>query len=492
MLYMNCFSFLLTHVEDSTMAATVNLELDPIFLKALGFLHSKSKDSAEKLKALLDESLARGTDSSYRPSQKEDLSLEKEHLFLRKEVEQPKVSVTKPIKQEPKASSSLPSGNNNGKPTTSEKVKKETEKRSADKTKGDPAEGADAPKKPRVEKQEARSSPITVQTSKDLSMPDLSSFEETSADDFAMEMGLACVVCRQMTVTFVNQLVECQECHNLYHQDCHKPQVTDKEVNDPRLVWYCARCTRQMKRMAQKTQKPPQKPAPAVVSVAPALKDPLVKKPEIKLKPETPPAFLAFKRTEVKTSAAVSGNSASTSVSSSATSGLTGWAAFAAKTSSANPSTAKLGSTAQSASGKPAASSNNQKPVGLSGLATSKTGLGSKIASANNSANPVQLKPPPPLTLGKTTLSRSVSSDNVSKAGLPSPSSAAPSPSSQGGGNGGSGTAGTSAGSAGKAAADSGNQSASLKGPTSQESQLNAMKRLQMVKKKAAQKKLKK
>lgn len=52
------------------MAATVNLELDPIFLKALGFLHSKSKDSAEKLKALLDESLARGTDSSYRPSQK--------------------------------------------------------------------------------------------------------------------------------------------------------------------------------------------------------------------------------------------------------------------------------------------------------------------------------------------------------------------------------------------------------------------------------------
>ncbi|NWR72523.1 INT12 protein, partial [Centropus bengalensis] len=463
------------------MAATVNLELDPIFLKALGFLHSKSKDSAEKLKALLDESLARGTDSNYRPSQKE--------------VEQPKVSVTKPIssKQEPKASPSLPSGNNNGKPTASEKVKKETEKRSADKMKGDTtAEAADAPKKPRLEKQEAHSSPITVQTSKDLSMPDLSSFEETSADDFAMEMGLACVVCRQMTVISGNQLVECQECHNLYHQDCHKPQVTDKEANDPRLVWYCARCTRQMKRMAQKTQKPPQKPAPAVVSVAPAVKDPLVKKPETKLKPETPPTFLAFKRTEVKTSAAISGNSASTSVSSSATSGLTGWAAFAAKTSSANPSTAKLGSTAQSTSGKPAASSNNQKPVGLSGLATSKTGLGSKIA-ANNSTSPVQLKPPPPLTLGKPTLSRSVSSDNVSKVGLPSPSSAAPSTSSQlSGGNGNSGTAGNSGGSTSKAMTDSGNQPASLKGPTSQESQLNAMKRLQMVKKKAAQKKLKK
>lgn len=52
------------------MAATVNLELDPVFLKALGFLHSKSKDSAEKLKALLDESLSRGIDSCYRPQQK--------------------------------------------------------------------------------------------------------------------------------------------------------------------------------------------------------------------------------------------------------------------------------------------------------------------------------------------------------------------------------------------------------------------------------------
>lgn len=52
------------------MAGTVSLELDPIFLKGLGYLHSKSKDSAEKLKALLDESLARGSDSIYRTSLK--------------------------------------------------------------------------------------------------------------------------------------------------------------------------------------------------------------------------------------------------------------------------------------------------------------------------------------------------------------------------------------------------------------------------------------
>lgn len=52
------------------MAGPVSLELDPIFLKGLSYLHSKSKDSAEKLKALLDESLARGSDSSYRSLQK--------------------------------------------------------------------------------------------------------------------------------------------------------------------------------------------------------------------------------------------------------------------------------------------------------------------------------------------------------------------------------------------------------------------------------------
>ena len=53
---------------------------------------------------------------------------------------------------------------------------------------------------------------------------------------------------------------------------------------------------------AQKTQKPPQKPAAAVTSVTPVVKDPLVKKPEIKLKTETAGSFQAFKRTEVKVS----------------------------------------------------------------------------------------------------------------------------------------------------------------------------------------------
>ena len=56
----------------------------------------------------------------------------------------------------------------------------------------------DPPKKPRLEKQENRASPVTVQTSKDL-LPNINDYDETNADDFAMEMGLACVVCRYIS-----------------------------------------------------------------------------------------------------------------------------------------------------------------------------------------------------------------------------------------------------------------------------------------------------
>ncbi|XP_075056961.1 integrator complex subunit 12 [Mixophyes fleayi] len=464
------------------MAAVINTELDPVFLKALGYLHSKSKDSADKLKALLDESLCKGLDAGYRPPQKD--------------MDQLKVTLPKP-KPDVKVSISAPASSILSKPLPTEKVKKEAEKRSSDKMKVDISDPVELPKKPRLEKPEARSSPVTVQISKDIPIPDLSNFDETSADDFAMEMGLACVVCRQMTVFSGNQLVECQECHNLYHQDCHKPQVTDKDVNDPRLVWYCARCTRQMKRMAQKNQKPSQKPAPSTASIAmPVVKDPSIIKPELKPKTDSANTFLAFKRTEVKVSAAASGNSSTSGASSSALSGLTGWAAFGAKTASAAPVTSKLGSAVQTGSGKPPTlSAASQKPLGLSGIVPLKTGSTSKLGSGSSGTSSISLKPLPPLILGKTSLSRSMSSDNVSKTGLPSPSigSSGGSIGSQlSNSNGGGNSAGSSGSSGSKTPVDSSTQQSGAKGPTSQESQLNAMKRLQMVKKKAAQKKLKK
>ncbi|XP_057698640.1 integrator complex subunit 12 [Corythoichthys intestinalis] len=452
------------------MAAPVSLELDPIFLKGLSYLHSKSKDSAEKLKALLDESLSRGSDTSYRLVQK-DLEV--------------KGSVSKLSfsKQDSKSSSS--SSSSLGSKSSSEKSKKDTDRRSSEKVRVELGD-VDPPKKLRLEKQD-RSSPVTVQTSKDL-LPNINDYDETNADDFAMEMGLACVVCRQMTVSMGNQLVECQECHNLYHQDCHKPQVTDKEVNDPRLVWYCARCTRQMKRMAQK---PPQKPSPASASSAPVvIKDTLVKKTEFKTKLDTTSTFQAFKRTEVKTST-TSANPTSSNSSTSG-SGLTGWAAFGAKTSPSLSINSKLGSSGSSGSNKAMATPPGQKPVGLSSLAGNKSGLGAtKVPGSGNGNGATQLSlKPPPLTLGKQPLNRSSSSESqgkgsVSSSGAASPGSSQASP----------GSSGTSGNNNGGNNGNNGNGSKVLPGdkaPTSQESQLHAMKRLQLVKKKAAQKKLKK
>lgn len=40
----------------------------------------------------------------------------------------------------------------------------------------------------------------------------------------------------------MNKLVECVDCHRHYHQNCHFPPITDMDLNDPRLVWYCSTC----------------------------------------------------------------------------------------------------------------------------------------------------------------------------------------------------------------------------------------------------------
>ncbi|EFX79629.1 hypothetical protein DAPPUDRAFT_52309 [Daphnia pulex] len=73
------------------------------------------------------------------------------------------------------------------------------------------------------------------------------------ADDLAQEiMDLHCVICTGLDVTSGNQLVECQECHGLYHQECHQPNISDAEVNDPRSVFFCSDCSKSMKKTASR------------------------------------------------------------------------------------------------------------------------------------------------------------------------------------------------------------------------------------------------
>lgn len=53
-----------------------------------------------------------------------------------------------------------------------------------------------------------------------------------------------------------NRLVECQECHGLYHQECHQPPINEAEipVNDPRLAWYCATCKKKLNKAVSYTK----------------------------------------------------------------------------------------------------------------------------------------------------------------------------------------------------------------------------------------------
>lgn len=170
-------------------------------------------------------------------------------------------------------------------------------------------------------------------------------------------------------------------------------------------------------------------------------------------------------------------------------SGLTGWAAFGAKTSPSLPASSKLGSSGPSGSHKTLTTPSGQKPVGLSGLAGAKSGLGgAKIPGSGNGNGSSQapLKPPPPLTLGKQPLNRSASGESQGKGSATSGGGSPSGSQASAGGNGGNNGGGNGNNGNGSKAAPGD------KAPTSQESQLNAMKRLQMVKKKAAQKKLKK
>lgn len=61
--------------------------------------------------------------------------------------------------------------------------------------------------------------------------------------------SLSCVVCKRVEQSAGNEIVECQECHSLYHQECHKPSLANENVRDPRFVWYCSTCTSKRKKI---------------------------------------------------------------------------------------------------------------------------------------------------------------------------------------------------------------------------------------------------
>lgn len=64
---------------------------------------------------------------------------------------------------------------------------------------------------------------------------------ESAGSESAMNdlLDLNCVSCKQMDSSANNQLYECFQCHQLYHQLCHVPKIS----NDTNLnSWICSSC----------------------------------------------------------------------------------------------------------------------------------------------------------------------------------------------------------------------------------------------------------
>ncbi|XP_050303365.1 integrator complex subunit 12-like [Anthonomus grandis grandis] len=68
--------------------------------------------------------------------------------------------------------------------------------------------------------------------------------DKTNDSDNDLELDLfkddlSCVICNKMDVGARNRLLECSDCHALYHQECHKPAVIEEDVMD---TWTCSNC----------------------------------------------------------------------------------------------------------------------------------------------------------------------------------------------------------------------------------------------------------
>ncbi|XP_066931092.1 integrator complex subunit 12-like [Clytia hemisphaerica] len=91
----------------------------------------------------------------------------------------------------------------------------------------------------------------------DISSPDSDANDSIPLDDIInMDFGgPTCASCHLgKSNEEDNALVECMECSSSYHQKCHKPNVTTKEINDPRHIFYCSKCTKKQKREAAQQQ----------------------------------------------------------------------------------------------------------------------------------------------------------------------------------------------------------------------------------------------
>ncbi|XP_046456264.1 integrator complex subunit 12-like isoform X2 [Daphnia pulex] len=221
--------------------------IEPYLIKAISLLHSSAKDSGDQLKSMLDEAirLKNETNSSVSklPPPLTMIKRKKSDFFIDEDV-----PLSKRRKESPR--SSQPSS-----PSSSVLEKNKESKRKHDNMFNDdevvPKKFKDSPRSSQPGSPAGSSPRNSRSPSVARKSDDLDSLND--ADDLAQEiMDLHCVICTGLDVTSGNQLVECQECHGLYHQECHQPNISDAEVNDPRSVFFCSDCSKSMKKTASR------------------------------------------------------------------------------------------------------------------------------------------------------------------------------------------------------------------------------------------------
>ncbi|XP_074597921.1 integrator complex subunit 12-like isoform X2 [Brevipalpus obovatus] len=228
----------------SRLSMTTTTEYETLFYTALKWLHSSNESATDQLKALLDKALAQKSVSKSNSSAPRTFSVTHGPMKLQEKnvtVDTIKLSDLKASKEAAKRSAKVPLPNSPSKP-------KKPKAHSSPSSRNPSPE----PIKPKIGKEE-KVEPKILQD-EDSETTDVEE-ESTDAGEFALEMGLACVICRNIDFMPGNQPVECAECHNLYHQECHKPPITDGDVSDPRNIWYCAKCTKSMEKISKKTAK---------------------------------------------------------------------------------------------------------------------------------------------------------------------------------------------------------------------------------------------
>ncbi|XP_076803766.1 integrator complex subunit 12-like [Clavelina lepadiformis] len=289
------------------MAAQI--ELDPILMKALGIFHSRSQDAAEKLKKMLDDNV----ENSKRPHSSRDV--EKSNLILKAGKQLPKL-IPKPLssnaEQRKKDKESVVK-------RQYDKLHKELEELNHDAKKPhldspSPTSGLSSSTSGGSQPSSKHGSPAHDLVFTNGAYGKVSPQTTLSANEFELEMeGLACAICKDMSVGTGNQLAECQECHNLYHQECHQPQISDQDINDPRCIWYCTRCKRNMKKQAK--QNFVKSPHITLASSIDLFRD---KPTDLKSKN----SIMPFKRTEIKATVTSANNGAGS---------MSGWAVLSGK-----------------------------------------------------------------------------------------------------------------------------------------------------------------